>query len=73
MQLSGAVVPFETMPAILQRLASLDPLLYYTVIARSLFLKGTDAPDLVLPLLALAASAVVLFSFSLLRFRRQMG
>ncbi|MDR3613982.1 MAG: ABC transporter permease [Candidatus Obscuribacterales bacterium] len=73
MQLSGAVVPFETMPAFLQRLAILDPLCYYTVIARSLFLKGTPAPDLILPMLMLAASAVVLFTFSLLRFRRQMG
>jgi ABC-2 type transport system permease protein len=73
MQLSGAVVPFETMPAFLQRLAILDPLCYYTVIARSLFLKGTTAQDLILPMLMLAASAVVLFTFSLLRFRRQMG
>jgi ABC-2 type transport system permease protein len=73
MQLSGAVVPFETMPVFLQKLAILDPLCYYTVIARSLFLKGTPAPDLILPMLMLAASALVLFTFSLLRFRRQMG
>lgn len=73
MQLSGAVVPFETMPEFLQRLASLDPLRYYTYIARSLFLKGTPVTGMMLPVLMLASSAVVLFAFSLLRFRRQMG
>jgi ABC-2 type transport system permease protein len=73
LQLSGAVVPFETMPEFLQRIAIMDPLRYYTFIARSLFLKATPAPDLISPMLMLAASAVVLFAFSLLRFRRQMG
>ncbi len=72
MQLSGAVVPFETMPLLLRQIATIDPLRDYTIIARSLFLKGTGVSGLTPHLLMLAAAAMVLFSFSLLRFRKQL-
>jgi len=72
MQLSGAVVPFETMPQLLRQIASIDPLRDYTIIARSLFLKGSGLNALMPHLLMLGAAALVLFSFSILRFRKQL-
>lgn len=72
MQLSGAVVPFETMPDILRGIGTINPLRYFTIIARSLLLKGADYETLSSSLLVLFVSAVVLFSFSLWRFRKQL-
>ncbi|HEY9793949.1 MAG TPA: ABC transporter permease, partial [Candidatus Obscuribacterales bacterium] len=73
MQLSGAVVPFETMPKLLQDIGTLDPLRYFTVIARSLMIKGAGFGALWPDLLALFMFALALFCFSLKQFRRQLS
>ena len=39
--LSGTVVPFDTMPALMQTISYIDPLRYYAVIARGVILKGS--------------------------------
>ena len=72
-QLSGSVVPFESMPPFMQFLSSLDPLRYYTLLARSVLLKGTGI-DVIWPyLLILLAYAIVIMGFSINRFRRQLA
>ncbi len=72
-QLSGSVVPFESMPAFLQSLSKLDPLRYFTLFVRESLLKGASW-DVLLPNVAfLIISASVLLSISAWRFRRQLG
>lgn len=72
-QLSGSVVPFESMPAFLQNLSQLDPLRYFTLFVRESLLKGATM-DVLLPDVAfLIASAALLLSISAWRFRRQLG
>jgi ABC-2 type transport system permease protein len=73
MQLSGAVVPFETMPELLRTAAAVNPLRYFTMIARGLLLKGADWNILYPQLAILALSAVILFLASSLSFRRQIS
>jgi len=71
-QLSGTVVPFETMPRILQSIAMLDPLRYYAIIARSIILKGMGVDVLWLYFLLLAFFSVLVLLVSTSRFRRQL-
>ena len=71
-QLSGTVVPFDTMPAFLQVLSTVDPLRYYAIIARGVILKGAG-PDVLWPAaLLLAFFAVLMLALSIGRFRRQL-
>lgn len=72
-QLSGSVVPFESMPAALQQLAVLDPLRYFAVFARAALLKGGGVELLWPYLLILALFAGVLLGASTSRFRRQLA
>lgn len=70
-QLSGTVVPYDTMPKVLQVLAIFDPLKYYATIARSVILKGAGFGILWPELLALVCFAAVLLTITVKRFRRQ--
>jgi ABC-2 type transport system permease protein len=72
-QLSGTVVPFDTMPKFLQVLAMFDPLKYYATIARSVILKGAGVDILWTELLALVCFAAVLLTITIRRFRRQIA
>jgi ABC-2 type transport system permease protein len=72
-QLSGSVVPFESMPEFMQNLSRLDPLRYFSLFARASLLKGAGF-DLLWPyLLILAFCAACILSISTARFRRQLG
>ncbi len=72
-QLSGSVVPFESMPVFLQYLSTFDPLRYFTFFARASLLKGAGL-ELLWPYLAvLFFAATLILTASTLRFRRQMG
>ena len=70
--LSGTVVPLDTMPWILQTLSLVDPLRYYTLIARSIILKGATLSMLWQQLVFLALSAILVLAVSANRFRRQL-
>lgn len=72
-QLSGSVVPFESMPEFLQMLSRLDPLRYFTLFVRASLLKGADFGVLLPQLSVLVFSAVLLLTISAVRFRRQLG
>ena len=70
--LSGTVVPLDTMPWFLQTLSLIDPLRYYTVIARGVILKGATLVMLWQQLMWLALSAIVVLTVSANRFCRQL-
>jgi ABC-2 type transport system permease protein len=70
--LSGTVVPLDTMPWLLQTLSLVDPLRYYTLIARGVILKGATLAMVWQQLALLAVSAIVVLTVSANRFRRQL-
>ncbi len=69
--LSGTVVPLDTMPWFLQTLSLVDPLRYYTLIARGVILKGATLAMLWQQLVWLALSAILVLAVSANRFCRQ--
>lgn len=70
--LSGTVVPFDTMPAAMQFVATFDPLRYYTLVARGVILKGATFEMLMGDITLLFVFAGLLLWISANRFRRQM-
>jgi ABC-2 type transport system permease protein len=71
--LSGALTPVEAMPHWMQPLTVLNPIRHFGIITRSVLLKGSGIESVWPNLLALAIFTVVLLSFSMLRFRKQLG
>jgi ABC-2 type transport system permease protein len=69
--LSGASSPVENMPRFFQRLSYLDPLRYMVEIIRGVTVKNAPFSALWPNLAALAGFAVLLFSISAWRFRKQ--
>jgi ABC-2 type transport system permease protein len=69
--LSGATSPIENMPEFFQKLSYFDPLRYLVTIVRGVTLKDAPWSALWPNLVILAAFAVVLFSISAWRFRKQ--
>jgi ABC-2 type transport system permease protein len=69
--LSGATSPIENMPHFFQKLSLFDPLRYLVTIVRGVTLKDAPWSALWPNLLVLSAFAVVLFSISAWRFRKQ--
>jgi ABC-2 type transport system permease protein len=70
--LSGFVFPIANMPPIVQYLTYADPLRYFLVIIRGIFLKGSGFAILWPHMLALAVLGGLVFTFSSLRFRKRM-
>jgi ABC-2 type transport system permease protein len=70
--LSGFVFPIANMPPIVQYLTYADPLRYFLVIIRGIFLKGSGFDILWPQMLALAILGGIVFTFSSLRFRKRM-
>jgi ABC-2 type transport system permease protein len=70
--LSGFSFPISSMPDVLQWLTYINPLRYYLVVIRGTFLKGIGMAILWPDLLAMAAIAAVLLTFSILRFRKSL-
>jgi ABC-2 type transport system permease protein len=69
--LSGATSPLENMPDFLQKLSYIDPLRYLVKINRGGTLKDAPWSALWPNLLALCVFAIILFSVSAWRFRKQ--
>lgn len=70
--LSGFAFPIEDMPTPIQYLTYLNPLRYFLVIVRGIFLKGVGL-DLLWPQYsALAVIAVMILAASTMRFRKRM-
>ncbi len=71
--LSGFMFPIENMPVFFQYLTLANPLRYFLVIVRGLFLKGNGFAVLWLQMAALFLIGIFVISLSSLRFRKRLG
>ena len=70
--LSGFVFPIANMPAVVQWLTYLNPLQYFLVIIRGIFLKGTGLSVLWPQFLGLAILGGIVFPMAANRFRKRL-
>lgn len=70
--LSGFAFPIASMPVVLQWTTYINPLRYYLVVLRGVFLKGTGMAILWPQMAAMAAIATVLLAICTLRFRKSL-
>jgi len=72
MLLSGFAFPIENMPETVQWLTFLNPLRYYLVVIRGIFLKGVGITVLWQQFAALFLLGAVILSFAVNRFRKTL-
>lgn len=70
--LSGFVFPISNMPLVVQWLTFLNPLRYFLVILRGIFLKGVGLHVLWPQFLALAVLGAILFAGAVSRFHKRL-
>lgn len=70
--MGGFATPIENMPGWLQPVTYLDPLRYFIVIVRGVFLKGLPVEEMLRNTLPLALIALVTLSAAAWMFRRRM-
>ena len=70
--LSGCAFPIENMPEIVQWITYLNPLRYFLVIIRGIFLKGVGAEILWPQMVALGALGIIVLGLSALRFTKRL-
>ena len=71
--LSGFAYPIANMPQVIQWFTFANPLRYFMVVTRSIFLKGVGIDVLWRQLLPLFVIGIVVISLSALRFRKSLG
>jgi ABC-2 type transport system permease protein len=71
--LSGFMFPIENMPLVFQYLTYLNPLRYFLIIIRGVFLKGSGFHVLWPQMAALLALGSIIITLSSLRFRKRLG
>lgn len=71
--LSGFMFPIENMPEVIQYGTYLNPLRYFLVIIRGIFLKGNGIGILWPQTLSLLVLGLVVITISSLRFKKRMG
>jgi len=69
---SGFGSPISSMPVFLQYLTYLDPLRYFQVVLRSVYLKGVGLEVLWPQMVAMALFGVLLLTVSVLRFQKSL-
>jgi drug efflux transport system permease protein len=70
--LSGFAFPIAAMPQILQWATLFNPLRYFLIVIRAVFLKGVGIGDLWPQLMAMALLATGMLALSVLRFRKSL-
>jgi ABC-2 type transport system permease protein len=70
--LSGQILPVENMPAIVRTVAQLAPNTHFTVIVRSVMLRGSGLTDLWPQVAALVGLGVVLYTLAAVRLRKRL-
>jgi len=70
--LSGFVFPVANMPQVVQWLTYLNPLMYFLIIIRGIFLKGVGFSLLWPQFVALAIIGVIVFAGAVRRFRKRI-
>jgi len=71
--LSGFMFPIENMPELFQYVTYVNPLRYFLVIIRGIFLKGNGIAILWPPMAALLLLGIGVFALSAFRFRKRLG
>ena len=71
--MGGFFIPIENMPPLLQKLTYLNPMRYFMAITRDLFQKGSSLELLLGEAVPMALFGVVIFSFSVARFRKSIA
>jgi ABC-2 type transport system permease protein len=71
--LSGLIFPIANMPEAVQYLTYLNPLRYFIVVVRGIFLKGVGVEVLWPQFVGLGILGLVLLTLSVLRFKRRLG
>ena len=69
---SGFGYPIASMPQWMQWLTYLDPLRYFLIVIRSVYLKGTGFDVLWPQMAAMAVIGVVMLAVSILRFHKSL-
>jgi ABC-2 type transport system permease protein len=70
---SGMVFPLQAMPVGVRWLGSIMPLTYFIIGMRGILLKAAPLQALWFPLGVLVVMATVVFTVSVLRFRRELS
>jgi len=70
--LSGFGTPISSMPPFFQKLTYLDPLRYYMIVLRSVYLKGVGLEVLWPEVVAMTVFAAALLGISVLRFHKSL-
>jgi ABC-2 type transport system permease protein len=71
--LSGFMFPIENMPRVIQYVTYINPLRYFIVIIRGIFLKGNGFEILWPQMAALLSIGITLMTVSSLRFKKRLG
>ncbi len=71
--LSGFMFPIENMPEIIQYATYINPLRYFLVIIRGIFLKGSGIAVLWPQMLSLLVLGTAVITLSSLRFKKRLG
>lgn len=69
---SGFAFPMTSIPPVLRWITYLDPLRYFEVVLRSVYLKGVGLSVLWPQMVGMAIFAPILFTISLLKLRKSM-
>nr|CBX29111.1 hypothetical protein N47_J00920 [uncultured Desulfobacterium sp.] len=71
--LSGFFIPIANMPHVIQKITLFNPLRYFIIILREIYLKETTLKDLIPETLSLVAFGGFLFLAAIIRFRKKLG
>jgi len=71
--LSGFAYPIDNMPQVIQWLTFLNPMRYFLVVVRCIFLKGVGMEVLWTQLLPLFVMGIIVINLSMLRFSRRLA
>jgi ABC-2 type transport system permease protein len=71
--LSGFAYPIGNMPQAIQWLTFINPLRYYLVVIRGIFLKGVGLETLWVQFLPLLVMGIIVLSLSAAKFRKSLG
>ncbi len=70
--MSGFFVPIENMPKTLQYLTYLNPMRYFILVVREVFIKGANLHHLYLQGIALLIFGALIFSLAAIRFQKRL-
>ncbi|HUV37329.1 MAG TPA: ABC transporter permease [Patescibacteria group bacterium] len=71
--LSGFFIPIENMPRVVQVITYLNPVRYFMVVIREIYLKGTGLDLLWKEALAMTIFGLVMFVSATVRFQKRLG